>query len=133
MTSSPKRTRQRDLFGKPIPETPESKIHASIVEYLKLNGHPKLLFFHSPQGALERVSQRVQFAKLGTLPGLADLVLVLPGGQAAFLEVKGAIGFMSEGQQAFQARCALLGLRYRMVRTLADAIEVFREWGALRR
>ena len=50
----------------------------------------------------------------------------------AFLEVKGTDGRLSEAQQTFQARCAVLGLRYRVCRSIRDAEEVLTAWGALR-
>jgi hypothetical protein len=72
------------------------------------------------------------FARLGVFPGVADLVLVLPDKSVAFLEIKQLGGKLSPAQQSFQAKCALLGLKYRIAYSISDAEEVLRNWGALR-
>jgi hypothetical protein len=77
-------------------------------------------------------SARMYFARLGVFPGVADLVLVLPDRTVAFMEVKNSDGRLSDAQKAFQARCAVLGLKYRVVRSISEAEEVLKSWGALR-
>jgi len=124
--------RPKDLFGHPIRATREDAIHAGIVEYLTLCAHPRLMWFHCPTGALVKPSSRIYFARLGVFPGVADLCFVLPDKSVAFLEVKSEDGRLSEAQQAFQARCALLGLKYQIARSISEAEEILRDWNALR-
>jgi hypothetical protein len=124
--------RAKDLFGHPLRATREDAIHAGIVEYLTIAAHPRLMWWHCPNGALMKPSSRMYFARLGVFPGVADLCFVLPDRTAAFMEVKGEDGRLSTAQQAFQARCAILGLRYRVVRSISEAGEALAEWGALR-
>jgi hypothetical protein len=122
----------RDLFGHVIKGPREDAIHAGIVEYLCLCAHPKLLWLHVPNSAMVKPSARMYFARLGVLPGVADLLFVLPDKSVAFMEIKGPDGRLSEAQQAFQAKCALLKLKYRVVRSISEAEEVLRDWNALR-
>ena len=124
--------RPRDLFGHVIRPPREDVIHAAIVEFLTIAGHSRLLWWHVPNGAMVKPSARMYFARLGALSGMADLNLVLPDKSVAFMEVKQESGRLSEAQQAFQAKCALLGLKYQIVRSISDAEEVLRDWGALR-
>jgi hypothetical protein len=124
--------RAKDLFGHPLRATREDAIHAGIVEFLCMAAHPRLMWFHCPNGGLVKPSARIYFSRLGVFPGVADLVLVLPDRTVAFMEVKGEDGRLSTAQQAFQARCAVLGLRYRVVRSISEAEEILREWNALR-
>lgn len=124
--------RPRDLFGNPIRATREDAIHAGIVEFLCVAAHPRTLFFHPVNGALVKPSARMYFARLGVFPGVADLVLVLPDKSVAFMEVKSEDGHQSDAQKAFQARCAVLGLKYQIVRSISEAEEVLRDWRALR-
>jgi hypothetical protein len=124
--------RPRDLFGHPLRATREDAIHAGIVEFLTLAAHSKLLWLHVPNGAMVKPSARMYFARLGVLPGVADLLFVLPDKSVAFMEIKGPDGRLSEAQQSFQAKCALLKLKYRVVRSISEAEEVLRDWRALR-
>jgi hypothetical protein len=120
------------LFGKLVRPPREVALHRAIVELLRVAGHPKMIWYHCPNSALTTPAQRIYFSQLGVLPGVADFCLVPPDKEAAFLEAKGPLGFLSEAQQAFQARCAVLGLRYRAVWEVDEAAEVLREWGCLR-
>ena len=124
--------RPRDLFGHVIRPPREDAIHAAIIELLCMAAHPRTLWWHCPNGAMMKPSTRMYFARLGVLPGVADLCFVLPDKTSAFIEVKSPGGKLSPAQQHFQARCAVLGLRYRVVYSVADAEEVLKEWQALR-
>jgi len=125
-------TRPRDLFGNPLRPQREDATHAAIVEFLGIAAHPKLLYFHVPSGFLERASQRVRAHRLGTLAGVPDLCFVLPDKTVAFMEIKREGGRLNDAQQAFQARCALLGLKYSICRSIDDAEETLKGWNALR-
>jgi VRR-NUC domain len=124
--------RPKDLFGHPVRPPREDAIHAAIVEFLCLAAHPRTLFFHPANGSLVKPSARMYFARLGVFPGVADLVLVLPDKSVAFLEVKSELGQLSEAQKAFQARCAVLGLKYSICRSTSEAEDILASWGALR-
>ena len=70
--------------------------------------------------------------KHGLLAGAPDLLIITPDGRTNFLEVKAPDGRQSDAQKAFQARCAIVGVHYRVVRSISEAEEVLREWRALR-
>ena len=70
-------------------------------------------------------------AGMGTRPGVADFPLVLPGGRAAFLELKRAKGRLSPAQLEFRSACLTAGAVYEVARSTDEAIEVLRSWGAV--
>jgi hypothetical protein len=70
--------------------------------------------------------------KHGLLAGAPDLLIITPDGRTNFLEVKAPDGRQSDAQKDFQARCAIVGVRNRVVRSISEAEECLRDWGALR-
>lgn len=110
----------------------EDATQAATVDFLSYAAHPKLLWYHCPNGALVKASARIYFSKLGVFPGVADLPLVLPDRTAAFLEFKTATGRQTLDQMAFQQRCEALGLPYAIARSFDEAREILLGWGALR-
>jgi hypothetical protein len=69
---------------------------------------------------------------MGVRRGVADICLVLPGGAAAFLELKAPGGVLSPEQLLFQQSCEWAGAPYAVARSLDEAVEILRDWGALR-
>lgn len=68
----------------------------------------------------------------GLMPGVADLCIMLPHGQAAWLELKTIKGRQSVEQKGFEARCIRLGHPYCLARTLDEAVVFLKMVGALR-
>lgn len=68
---------------------------------------------------------------MGVTPGVADLALVLPGGGAAFIELKapGREGATSPAQRAFAERCRKLGARWAEENSLEGVIARLEGWG----
>ena len=58
--------------------------------------------------------------RIGLRPGVADLVVMLPGGKVVFVEVKTKTGRQSENQKDFQEKCFDLGFAYHLVRSVED-------------
>ena len=58
--------------------------------------------------------------------------MVLPGGRAAFLELKSPTGSLSPAQGEVRAACLAAGAVYEVARSTDEAIEVLRGWGAVR-
>ncbi len=61
--------------------------------------------------------------KIGLMPGVSDLVLVLPG-KTVFIELKTVKGKMSEEQKVFMSRITKLDHSGYICRSLDDFIEV---------
>jgi hypothetical protein len=124
--------RPRDLFGHVIKGPREDAIQEAIVQLLRLAADRRTIYFAIPNGipASPRIGAR--FVKHGLLAGAPDLLIITPDGRTNFLEVKAPDGRQSDAQKDFQARCAIVRVNYRVVRSLGEAEEVLREWNALR-
>jgi len=124
--------RAKDLFGHVIKGPREDAIQAAIVQLLRLAADRRTIYLAIPNGipASPRIGAR--FVKHGLLAGAPDLLIITPDGRTNFLEVKAPDGRQSDAQKDFQARCAIVGVHYRVVRSISEAEEVLREWNALR-
>jgi hypothetical protein len=105
---------------------PEHEIQISIVQYLRARG---LTVFSVPGEAAGSGRQAMlrtsRMKKAGLLPGVSDLVLMLPG-RVLFLEVKTKTGRQSEHQRDFQRIAEDLGHDYRLVRSVDDVEQLLR-------
>jgi len=111
----------------------ESPVHIFAVQLLTFSAAPGVLYFHVPNEG-RRAPRTGAFQKrLGLLPGVADLVIVLPGGQVRFLELKREVGgTLSENQRAFRTACEANGSPYEVATTPEEVEAVLRGWGALK-
>jgi hypothetical protein len=84
---------------------PEEALQRAAVTYLRLlEKRGKLLFYHPPNGGRRSKSEGARFKAAGVKPGVSDLAFVLPGGQAAFIELKAPGGRLSPSQKDFIER-----------------------------
>ena len=118
-------------MAKPIAK--EHGLQKTVVQLLKLDGVRGLIYYHIPNEG-QRAARTGAFLKgLGMLPGAADLAIVLPGGRAAFLELKrGVKEETSDDQDAFRDLCAANGTPYAVARSYDEARTILWGWGALR-
>jgi hypothetical protein len=68
----------------------------------------------------------------GLQAGAADLCIMLPGGKVAWLELKTSVGRQSIAQKGFESKCRRLGHPYAVARTLDEAFDALKQWGALK-
>lgn len=115
----------------------EDALHFSIVQMLRLKLDPLVIFFHAANGEERHPLVGQKLEKMGVLPGVADIVLILQDGRAAFMEIKGTDsrgrpGKQSLVQEVFARRCGDVRARYAIVRSLDEAEAFLRVLGALR-
>lgn len=110
----------------------EHKLQTQLMEYLTVKGRRDLFWFAVPNAGMRSLRVGAMMKAEGLRPGVADICFMLPGGKAAFLEMKTESGRLSPHQEGFKHRCEMLGHPYRVARSLDEAIEVAREWGVLR-
>jgi hypothetical protein len=99
----------------------EAHLQAAIVKALRSAG----VFVHSVPNELAggNAVRTGQAITTGLYPGVADLVVWLPGGQVAYFEVKAPTGKQSPAQVKFQARCEQAGVYYTVVKSVEETLE----------
>ena len=113
-----------------IPQT-ETKFHMTVVEYLRLELRPDVVFHHSPNEGKHKVQYRVKQKKLGVRPGWPDLEFMFKG-QGFFIELKLPGGRLSANQlechrELSDARCPVVECF-----SLDEVIKLLGIWGLLK-
>lgn len=98
----------------------EFKLQEAAVKYMKLK-YPNYLCFSVPNEAAWK--NKNYFSNLGMMPGVSDLIVVLPG-KVLFIEFKSKIGRQSVEQKAFMEKVEALGFNYHLIRNLDDFMEI---------
>jgi hypothetical protein len=111
------------------PKHTEDEIQRHIVAVFR-SAYPSVLIFAVPNGGARSKTEAAIMNGTGTLAGVADLIVCWPE-RVGFLEVKAPGKYQQPSQKEFEARCVDLGLPYAVVRSVDDALECLRKWGAI--
>jgi hypothetical protein len=103
-----------------------------VTQLLKFNAAKGVIFYAVPNGEYRSKRTLAKLKGMGVRAGVADIALVLPGGKAAFLELKSLRGYPSPAQRVFRADVEATGALYAIARTREEATLILAEWGALR-
>lgn len=108
----------------------EDRVHKAVLVWVRRT-MPHALVYHTPNGGRRSRMEAIRFKALGVMPGVPDLTILLPGGQAIFLEIKPEkTGALSPEQKLFRNALATLGgYHWACVRSIDDARDAFSEWG----
>ena len=102
-------------------QQPENDLTIACVDYYRtqrLAERGRCLMWHTPNQVGSRSYYDAAVLKrMGVLPGVADFLLMLPGGRIAAIELKAEKGRQSPAQREFQVDCLSFGVPYRIVRT----------------
>ena len=140
--------RQLDIFktkrqkGKLPPGPSEFQIHCAVADYLRHGLAPGWGWFHCPNGGERPAAfvkgKRVSFEgsrlqRMGVKPGVSDILLVkAPHARLHALELKAKGEKPTEAQDEWMQRQQVLGARVAWADSVDDALEILREWGAIR-
>jgi hypothetical protein len=111
----------------------EDRLQKFVVDLMRFCRADGVIFYAVPNGLPSSPRTVARFKGLGMLPGVADLVIVLPGGQTRFLELKSPKGVQQPEQIAFMEACKASETPYKIARTPDEAVEILSAWGALKR
>jgi hypothetical protein len=113
------------------PRTLEQPIHEGVVQLLRFTARPGVVYYHPANGEARNAATGARLKRMGVVPGVADIALVLPGGQSAFLEIKSTTGRQSPSQREFEASVTAAGALYATANSIDAARAVLRAWGAV--
>jgi len=98
----------------------EAAVQKQIVEYLRAV-LPRAIVAAIPNGAQRTASGRPANAVAGLLPGMPDLVVVLPEGRVIWAEIKSDKGRVSPAQLSIHGQLNALGHVCVVLRSIEDA------------
>jgi hypothetical protein len=101
----------------------EDQIQQQIVIYFR--NYIKGMIFSVPNGGSRNVAEAKKLKNTGLLPGVADLIILLPNAQTIFIEVKTDKGKQSEVQHIFEKNVSQMGFKYFLVKNLEDFKNIF--------
>lgn len=103
----------------------ESKLQQEIFNYYQNNyclktHNPRGVIFSVPNGGTRNKLEALTLKATGLLPGVSDLIVILPNGKILFIEIKTETGIQSPAQKDFQHRITTLNYEYHLVRSLEE-------------
>lgn len=108
----------------------ESALQRECVKWFRIQwSRYRTLLFAVPNGGVRNSTDAAMLIGEGVVPGVADLILLLPDGEshALCLEMKTGKGRQSDHQKAWQAAVEAAGYRYEVCRSLDDFRRVVNE------
>lgn len=110
----------------------EHVIQCRLIDYLVYAAKPEVYYFAIPNQGNRHIYNATKMKAEGVRAGVADLCFMLPGGTVGWLEMKKPSGSLSDPQKQFRERCALLGHKWALAKSVDEAIEVLTKWDALK-
>ncbi len=86
--------------------------------------------FHPANGGKRNAIEAAKFKQMGVVAGIADLVCLLPEGKVGFIELKFGKNEPSLHQMDFARFCKVSGYPYALCRTVDEALDTMKSWGA---
>ncbi len=110
----------------------EHQLQAMVLEYLRLYAVKEAFWFAIPNAGKRSFAVATRLRREGMQAGVADLCVMLSGGRTIWLELKAGKGRQTPKQKGFQDICNRLSHVYILVRSLNEAIENLKAFGALK-
>lgn len=107
---------------------PEQSLHIASAKFMRHALPPQIIWFHCANGGKRTKPEASLFKAMGVLPGVPDLVFVMPNGQTAFIELKAPGGTLSNEQIEFQRRARANGCAYAICRSFDEVEATVTRW-----
>lgn len=110
----------------------EYQLQCDVVKLLRCLALPGVVFFHVENERKRTYRQAASFKAMGGMAGVSDLIISLPNGKMAFLELKSRRGRLSDEQKAFLEGMDSHGHMTWVARTLDEATRFLADAGAIK-
>lgn len=129
----------KTLFGsvRAKPQSTEFTLHVSVADVLRRWAVPGWRWTHLPFGEQRGPVTGARLKRMGTQRGWPDFILLSPAladipGRTHFLELKRPKATLTDEQYELMTWLVANGYEYRVVYTFRDAVDVLKQWGAVR-
>lgn len=109
----------------------EHSLQCAVADLLRLNAAPGVIWTHPPNGEARSARTGAKLKRMGVRAGAPDILIILPDGRAACLELKGPKGTLSAAQRVWREDCRRIGVPYDTASTLWEAQAILDAWGAI--
>ena len=110
------------------PRKLEEGLQRCVADFLR-RGCPGLIWYAVPNGGLRNKRVAADLKRQGVKAGVPDLAFVLPGGRAAFIELKVGKNDTSDAQESFMLDAEGVGAVCEVCRSVEDVRDVLVMWG----
>lgn len=114
-----------------LPRMSEDTIQKTLARHLRLRARHGVVWFHCPNGGARSARTGALLKAMGVLPGVADMIYLLPGARVVFHELKATDGEIEPSQAQFAADVRRLGFEHFVSFGLDDALAVAERVGVL--
>jgi hypothetical protein len=109
----------------------EFKLHCNIIEVLERLHKPGVIWWHTPNEGKFTPKQMAHRRDMGVRPGVADIIVSMPGEKMIFFEVKTFLGPVSDKQYEFLDAMMKNGHGTWIIREVEHAIRLLTSHGAI--
>ncbi|GGH14590.1 hypothetical protein GCM10007036_14010 [Alsobacter metallidurans] len=111
-----------------VPRANEDAIQIAIVTYLRMVLPRVAKVFHVPNGGKRNKSEAAKLKAMGVLPGVPDILIMVPPGRLYLAEVKSGKGTLEPEQQEFAREALQMGFGWCCVRSIDDMRKALAVW-----
>jgi hypothetical protein len=112
-------------------DSPEFRLSLAVADFLRLTVPAEIPWTHIGHGEIRDKRTAAKLKAMGLKPGWADYVFILPGGRAAFVELKAPGNYQTPDQRAFEQSVVAAGALYLVCRSVPEVEGALRAWGCV--
>jgi hypothetical protein len=119
--------------GKKARRRPEDDLQRTVCQYLDiLMQQGRILYFAVPNGGKRSIVEAARMKRMGTKPGVPDLILIPKVGPVCAIELKSADGTLSLAQKQWTRTLPDFGCPVAVCRSLEEVRQFLFETGVIR-